>query len=294
MRARLLSVLSVLLFPLALVAQVPENEKIPISDPDVLASLGFPRDATNVFVWSKASFLTGRPRQSTVEAGLEVSPDVFGTSADGYTAVQGYELEGDAEFQKENSSHGTYCGASSTSNLAWVHIPVPHGVQLEFLRWWAYDNDADDDLRFNIYETCQPKFGAGSPSSTFLDQVETSGSPGNVSSSTLFSPSPTTDTVSCAYEIEVQYIAGTIGSCVGSNLAVQKLRFQWKRQISPAPATATFADVPTSYIYFRAIEALAASGITSGCGGGNFCPNGNVTRGELAAFLARALGLHWP
>ena len=69
----------------------------------------------------------------------------------------------------------------------------------------------------------------------------------------------------------------------------------WYRlQMSPAPATATFADVPTNYLYFRAIEALAASGITSGCGGGNFCPNQPVTRGEMAKFLATALGLHWP
>jgi hypothetical protein len=68
----------------------------------------------------------------------------------------------------------------------------------------------------------------------------------------------------------------------------------WLRTVSPAPATATFGDVPTNFLYFRAIEALAASGITSGCGGGNFCPNGTVTRGEMAAFLARALGLHWP
>ena len=68
----------------------------------------------------------------------------------------------------------------------------------------------------------------------------------------------------------------------------------WKRSISPPPATPTFNDVPTTHLYFRAIEALAASGITSGCGSGNFCPNQAVTRGELAKFLANALGLHWP
>jgi hypothetical protein len=69
----------------------------------------------------------------------------------------------------------------------------------------------------------------------------------------------------------------------------------WYRlQMSPAFATATFADVPTNYPYFRAIEALAASGVTGGSGGGNFCPKQNVTRGEMAALLARALGLHWP
>lgn len=68
----------------------------------------------------------------------------------------------------------------------------------------------------------------------------------------------------------------------------------YKLQISPAPPTATFTDVPPSHPYFRAIEALAASGITGGCGAGNFCPNQNITRGEMAAFLARALGLHFP
>lgn len=68
----------------------------------------------------------------------------------------------------------------------------------------------------------------------------------------------------------------------------------YQLQVSPAPATATFADVPTNYIYFRAIEALAAAGITSGCGGGNFCPSQPVTRGEMAKFMAVALGLAWP
>ena len=68
----------------------------------------------------------------------------------------------------------------------------------------------------------------------------------------------------------------------------------YKLQVSPAPAAATFADVPTSHPFFRAIEAVAGAGITSGCGGGNFCPNQAVTRGELAKFLANGLGLNWP
>jgi hypothetical protein len=56
----------------------------------------------------------------------------------------------------------------------------------------------------------------------------------------------------------------------------------------------SFGDVPPSHPFFRFIEAFAAAGITSGCGGGNFCPERNVTRGEMAVFLARALGLHFP
>jgi hypothetical protein len=40
-----------------------------------------------------------------------------------------------------------------------------------------------------------------------------------------------------------------------------------------------------------AIDALAGAGITQGCGGDNFCPDEPVTRGQMAAFLQRALGL---
>jgi hypothetical protein len=39
------------------------------------------------------------------------------------------------------------------------------------------------------------------------------------------------------------------------------------------------------------INALAYSGITGGCGAGQYCPQGTVSREQMAAFLARALGL---
>ena len=69
---------------------------------------------------------------------------------------------------------------------------------------------------------------------------------------------------------------------------------RYKLQVSPAPANPTFGDVPTSHPFFQFIEALAKSGITSGCGGGNFCPDNPVTRGQMAVFLAKALGLQFP
>ena len=67
----------------------------------------------------------------------------------------------------------------------------------------------------------------------------------------------------------------------------------WRRVVSDPPATPTFADVPTSHLFYQFIEALAASGITAGCAGGNFCPDNPLTRGQMAVFLSKALGLHW-
>jgi len=68
----------------------------------------------------------------------------------------------------------------------------------------------------------------------------------------------------------------------------------WKRLVSYPPVTPTFADVPTGDFGFQYVEALVSSGITGGCGGGNYCPDNPVTRRQMAIFLAKALGLHWP
>jgi hypothetical protein len=39
------------------------------------------------------------------------------------------------------------------------------------------------------------------------------------------------------------------------------------------------------------INALRAAGVTYGCADGRFCPDGLVTRGQMAAFLVRAYDL---
>jgi hypothetical protein len=72
-------------------------------------------------------------------------------------------------------------------------------------------------------------------------------------------------------------------------------RLFWNRQISPAPATASFTDVPVTHPFFQNVEALYAARITSGYGGTTlYGPDDFVTRGQMAAFISRALGLHWP
>ncbi len=68
----------------------------------------------------------------------------------------------------------------------------------------------------------------------------------------------------------------------------------WHRTVSPAPGTPTFNDVPLSDPGFQYIEALVSSGVTAGCGGGNYCPDATLTRRQMAVFLSKALGLHWP
>ena len=47
-------------------------------------------------------------------------------------------------------------------------------------------------------------------------------------------------------------------------------------------------------VFADAIRWLEAAGITSGCAPTRFCPEDRVTRGQMAAFLARALKLPTP
>ena len=51
---------------------------------------------------------------------------------------------------------------------------------------------------------------------------------------------------------------------------------------------ADFADVPFGDFLEPAVEKMVRNAVTSGCGGGNYCPNLSLTRGEAAKFLLRS------
>jgi hypothetical protein len=57
----------------------------------------------------------------------------------------------------------------------------------------------------------------------------------------------------------------------------------------PACTTPVFADVPASSLFCRWIEELARRGVTTGCGGGNYCPTAAVSREQMAVFVLRTL-----
>ena len=64
-------------------AEVPAHERVLVTDPEVLESMGFPPDARNVFV------RTGAGTRQTVEpqaGGLEV-PRYFGPASSGFSAI---------------------------------------------------------------------------------------------------------------------------------------------------------------------------------------------------------------
>jgi hypothetical protein len=89
--------------------------------------------------------------------------------------------------------------------------------------------------------------------------------------------------------------AGIGGGLYGVNdntlrqqMAVFLLKAKHGLCYTPPPCTGVFTDVPCPSTFANWIEALAAEGITGGCGGTNYCPMNPVRRDQMAVFLLKA------
>lgn len=74
-----------------------------------------------------------------------------------------------------------------------------------------------------------------------------------------------------------------------AQMAALLLRALLGSAYQPPPPIGSFGDVPLDHPFAAWIEELARRGITLGCGGGNYCPSGAVSRAQMAAFLLRSL-----
>jgi hypothetical protein len=179
---------------------------------------------------------------------------------------------------------------------------IPNGAHLESVDFFVRDADAgvNREFRGQLCRTWTDIDGTN-PGGDCPVTVETSGAPAD----TVASVNPNL-TVRYQFDVDndgaeevVSYMLfarwGVNGvQAFGPGIQLRQARLLFRRQVSPAPASATFNDVGVGHPYFQFIEALAASGITAGCGGGAYCPDAALTRGQMAVFLAKALGLHWP
>ncbi|HYX21448.1 MAG TPA: IPT/TIG domain-containing protein [Thermoanaerobaculia bacterium] len=102
--------------------------------------------------------------------------------------------------------------------------------------------------------------------------------------------------------IEAMFNEGITGGCGGGNfcptnpvrrdqMAVFLLKGEHGSSYVPPTCTGIFLDVPCPSTFANWIEQLAAEMITGGCGGGNYCPSSNNTRGQMAVFITKTFHL---
>ncbi len=80
---------------------------------------------------------------------------------------------------------------------------------------------------------------------------------------------------------------GTTDDIKRQAMAVFVLKAEHGICYTPPACAGVFPDVPCTSSFAPWIEAMAAEGITSGCGGGNFCPLDPVRRDQMAVFLLK-------
>ena len=74
-------------------------------------------------------------------------------------------------------------------------------------------------------------------------------------------------------------------------MAVFLLKAKYGSSYVPPECTGVFPDVPCPSQFADWIEQLAAEQITGGCGGGDYCPLNNNTRGQMAVFIVKTFNL---
>ena len=199
----------------------------------------------------------------------------------------GFDATSSANFiANENGSRG--CSGPCIYEAT---VMLPEGALVREMTLAACDTDPDGHILVQFYRMADlenPPIVTRSVLSTGLPQTN---------GCDVYGTSPFIEPIDNAhnvYGINVSFISPNLPART-LDLRFSAVRLFYQLQVSPAPATATFNDVPTNHPFFAFVEALAAAGVTGGCNVSPpmYCPDAPLTRGQMAVFLGRALGLHF-
>jgi hypothetical protein len=223
-----------------------------------------------------------KPFNPTLQQLTAPNPETYGTAAEAVIAVPDFEFTPWTSAFTFAWNAGKYVTVAGGSLNAGIHLPA--GASITRMELQACNTNATGVGSLEL----QAKSNLGGGLGTILAQITLGANAGcPVLVPVTLAPAHTVNNAINSY------LLWWANGATDGTIKIQAVRVFYKLQISPDPAGATFADVPVGHPFHRFVEALYASGITGGCGGGNYCPDAPVTRGQMAVFLAGALGLHW-
>lgn len=217
---------------------------------------------------------------------ITLRPNTYGTQDETVITIPAQAFDGDtATTIWNNVSYRRYVSSAPGCCL---HAPVvlPAGAMFTGIEIDACDTSTTAAM-FAGLATCLP-IGCG-----FVGLINT-GDPTATPGCASFRAAPAVpynvDNASFTHIVEVNNNGDLTGAA-----SVHAVRIYYKLRVSQPPPMPTFSDVPPSHPFYQFIEALVASGITAGCSASppQYCPDAFLTRGQMAVFLSRALGLHF-
>ena len=226
-----------------------------------------------------SSFANAQVRSAHAMLPTMTAPDEFGTNDYVYTPISGLSFNG------QTFATGPLLSREPPPNVDthyYATLDIPLGAVVDYIALDNWNDGTPAIMGLALYEDGLLIAGISStPHEYFALDVNQDPIGFQYTGSVVERPFLVLD-IEVAPSPNIQYFLGA--------------QVVWRRTVSPAPGTATFNDVPTSHPFFQYVEALKASGITGGCQAAPplYCPDAPVTRGQMAVFLAKALGLHWP
>jgi hypothetical protein len=185
-------------------------------------------------------------------------------------------------FQESGAGGLSRYQTTSSSVKWWAPVRVPDGAAIVGLNLEVCDDTASGQIAFGLRRT---RFEDG------VDVAPIGGTgvsivPGCGFASVAYDVPVNVDNENYDYWVWVQWEGE-----FSSSLRFQAMKTAYRLQVSADPNYATFNDIPIGHPLHQFVEALAYWSITAGCGSGNFCPDAPLTRGQMAVFLSKALGL---
>lgn len=213
-------------------AEIPADERVAVTDPELLRTMGF-SDGAAVYLWTEgsfepetASYLWSRGIEPPLEDPSPAPPAAGGQT--NHTALLGSQFNGrtDAFVHYSLGDGDIYCHGTSNDGMAEGQLQLHNGAALTFVRFWGDDSCAAEDLQLVVYEFCQDDFLASPVSFTNLGSSTSNDMPGNFVKLITFNPPVPIDNRSCAYSYRAIFGNGTTCPCA-SNLRLQKVRAEY-------------------------------------------------------------------
>ena len=187
----------------------------PISDPAMLAELGFAPSAKNVWRLVDDNSQSKAFEHPQNSLGVLSSFSVLGTDFQMVNSANDYSTGGNGAF---------YCLPSSSSYIASASILVPDGVSLQYFDVFASDASATESVKAHLLATCHVTSSPAAPANFVLASYESSGSGGNqYQYLSISSPSAQVDMHKCSYTINLVLGAGACSE----DLKLHKARVLW-------------------------------------------------------------------
>ena len=262
---------------------------------DRAAGSRFPGPAVSGIRTPFGRVLTTPPPRLPVPLPDQAAGGDYGTAdAVEVTYLVSHFVQGDTPAYTTDT-YGYLSRTGGTNEFYYAGVELPEGARVDSVRFYYYDSNATADLSFWWCEMWTEDGTGANPGADCPIFGTSSGTPGYAAADLVVNQTIDTsrDVTGDAVDDEVQYALSVGLPVTDTTLRFKGAKITYHLQVSPAPATATFTDVPPTHPFFQYVEALVASGITSGCAPGKYCPDAPLTRGQMAVFLSRALGLHW-